>query len=77
MNITQLDSYLKKVRFESSLKRCEALNVSDLRRKTVPHFGRSRLKARSLSVGRHSALAGTNKVACIPEPKIISSKVIS
>ena len=28
----------RKVRFESSLKRCEALNVSDLRRKTVPRF---------------------------------------
>ena len=28
----------RKVRFESSLKRCEALNVSDLRRKTVPQF---------------------------------------
>ena len=28
----------RKARFESSLKRCEALNVSDLRRKTVPRF---------------------------------------
>ena len=28
----------RKVRFESSLKRCEALNVSDLRRKAVPQF---------------------------------------
>ena len=26
-----IKSYLKKVRFESSLKKCEALNVSDLR----------------------------------------------
>lgn len=27
---------LKKVRFESSLKRCKALNTSDLRQKTLP-----------------------------------------
>ena len=34
-----IKSYLKKVRFESSLKRCEALNVSELRGKTVPQSG--------------------------------------
>lgn len=27
---------LKKVRFESPLKRCKALNTSDLRQKTLP-----------------------------------------
>ena len=57
-----IKSYFKKVRFEGCLKRCKALNVSYLRRKTVSQFGSCQLKGLvTKSVGRHSALAGTNK----------------